>query len=137
MPLRLLSASLLVIAFAVYKLPLVSHAAQESEGTFTGPKWEYKVLRLDGNFCASENEVSTQLNSSGQQGWELIGYERLSSPFPRDAEGTMLIRPAASGPGKEVTPPVADSFQGEISMKMPPVPLGECRLLFKRQAHKP
>ena len=47
--------------------------------------------------------VANSLNATGEQGWELVSYERLSNLFPKDAEGTLLIRPAATGPGREHT----------------------------------
>jgi hypothetical protein len=72
---------------------------------------------------------------SGQQGWELVNYERLSLSFPRDAEGTLLIKPAATGPGKLNNPQTVDSFQGTMTMKMAQGQPPECRLLFKRQLH--
>lgn len=109
-------------------------AAQSPEKTAIHPKWEYKALKLEAKQCQFEEQVTSALNSAGQEGWELMNYERLSAAFPRDAEGTLLIRPAATGPGREHTPQTADSFQGSITMKMPEVQPGACRLLFKRQA---
>jgi len=57
----------------------------------------------------------------------------------QDAEGTLLIRPAATGPGKLNNPQTADSFQGTMSLKMETLKMGrvprpECQALFKRQA---
>jgi len=76
--------------------------------------------------------VANSLNAAGDEGWELVSYERLSNMFPKDAEGTLLIRPAASGPGREHSPQTADSFQGTMAMKMAPMQPGACRFLFKR-----
>ena len=64
----------------------------------------------------------------------MVSYERLSNLFPKDAEGTLLIRPAATGLGKEHTPQTADSFQGTMTLKMAQAQPGACRFLFKRIA---
>lgn len=109
-------------------------AAQSPERAAIHPKWEYKVLKLEARQCQFEEQVVSALNFAGEEGWELMSYERLSIAFPKDAEGTLLIRPAATGPGREHTPQTADSFQGSIKMKMTEVQPGACRLLLKRQA---
>lgn len=134
MSLRLLGASLVLGSFALIRGFMPFHAAQAPQGQPVGPKWEYKALRLDANQCSYENQVATSLNSAGEEGWELVSYERLSNLFPKDAEGTLLIRPAATGPGREHTPQTADSFQGTMTMKMAPIQPGACRFLFKRLA---
>jgi hypothetical protein len=108
-------------------------AAQANEKPPVRPKWEYKALRLEASQCAYENQIATALNAVGQEGWELVGYERFAG-FPNDANGTLLIRPAATGQGRDHTPQTADSFQGTMTMKMQPVQPGACRLLLKRQA---
>src|SRR2546421_7482059 len=82
------------------------------------PKWEYKVSRFDSGLCSSESELAVNLNVLGQDGWELVSYERFPAPFPRDAEGTLLIKPAATGPGAQTQPQTADSFTGNITMRM-------------------
>jgi hypothetical protein len=135
MPQRLLVASLLLGALALLKgsMPFPA-SAQAPEKQMIGPRWEYKALKLDANQCSSEAEVSTSLTFAGAESWELVGYERLSVTFPKDAEGTLLIRPAATGPGREHSPQTADSFQGTVTMKMAPMQPGACRFLFKRPA---
>ena len=94
---RLLIFSLAVlIALAVFTHPLISQNPQLL------PKWEYKVSRFDSGLCSSEGELAVNLNVLGQDGWELVSYERFPVPFPRDAEGTLLIKPAATGPGAAI-----------------------------------
>jgi hypothetical protein len=137
MSLRLLAASLVLGSFALMRGLLPAPAAQAPQGQPVAPKWEYKALRLDANQCSYENQVATSLNSAGEEGWELVSYERLSGTFPKDADGTLLIRPAATGPGREHSPQTADSFQGTITMKMTPTQPGACRFLFKRPAPAP
>ena len=133
MSLRLLTCSLLLIALAVFTHPLASQNGQGTQNLTPPPKWEYKLLRVDVNQCALENELTISLNLIGQEGWELVNYERLSTAFPKDAEGTLLLRPAATGHGAETTPQTADSFQGTITMKMGLAQVGGCRFMFKRQ----
>jgi hypothetical protein len=137
MSLRLLIGSLVLGSFALIRGFMPFQATQTPEKPTTGPKWEYKAIKLDANQCSFEEQVSTSLNTAGGDGWELVGYERLSVAFPKDAEGTLLIRPAATGPGLEHTPQTADSFQGTMTMKMAPMQPGACRFLFKRLAPAP
>ena len=134
MSLRLLSFSLVLVALAVFTRPLVSQNPQGPQNAAPLPKWEYKVVKIDASLCSAEQELTTSLNVIGQEGWELVSYERYAALFPRDADGTLLIRPAATGHGAETTPQTADSFQGTITMRMAQTQPGSCRFLFKRQA---
>lgn len=132
--LRLLAASLLLGSFALIRGLVPFQSSQATEKPTPGPKWEYKALKLDASQCSVETMVANSLNAVGDEGWELVSYERLSNLFPKDAEGTLLIRPAATGPGREQTPQTADSFHGTMTMKMAPMQPGACRFLFKRIA---
>ncbi len=131
MSIRILGYLLMVIAVAVAKLPLIQATGQAGEAA-TGPGWEYQVVALDSHRCAAEDAVAGSLNAHGKLGWELVSYER-AFPFPAEAQGAILFRPAATGPGKEVSPQLADSFQGTVDFKMAQPQPGACRLLFKRQ----
>ena len=133
MSLRLLVGSLVLGSIALIRgfMPVI--AAQATEKPPFRPKWEYKALRLEASQCAYENQIATALNTAGQDGWELVGYERMVA-FPNEANGTLLIRPAATGSGRDHTPQTADSFQGTMTMKMAPMQPGACRFLFKRIA---
>lgn len=131
MSLRMVGSALLLVAFAAYRFPTASSAGQPAENP-TGTKWEYKVLRIEANSCLADELVTRSLNTVGEKGWDLVSYERLEFSFPKDAQGTMLIRPAATGPGKDSTPQTADSFQGTINIKMNQSQPGACRFLFKR-----
>ncbi|MGZ4859880.1 MAG: hypothetical protein ACXV8X_08835 [Candidatus Angelobacter sp.] len=133
MSLRLLVGSLVLGSIALIRGFMPAPAAQAAEKPPVRPKWEYKALRLEASQCVYENQIATALNTAGQDGWELVGYERLAG-FPNDASGTLLIRPAATGQGRDRTPQTADSFQGTMTMKMLPAQPGACRLLLKRQA---
>jgi hypothetical protein len=132
MSLRLLVGSLVLSSFILIRGLLPATTAQATEKPPVRPKWEYKALRLEASQCAYENQIATALNTAGQDGWELVGYERLAG-FPNDANGTLLIRPAATASGRDHTPQTADSFQGTMTMKMVPAQPGACRLLLKRQ----
>jgi len=134
MSLRLLAGSLLLGSFALIRGLMPFQSSQATEKPPFGPKWEYKALKLDARECSVEGLVANSLNVIGEEGWELVSYERLSNLFPKDAEGTLLIRPAANGPGREHSPQTADSFQGTMTMKMAPMQPGACRFLFKRPA---
>ncbi|HEY2360437.1 MAG TPA: hypothetical protein VGK36_04940 [Candidatus Angelobacter sp.] len=134
MVLRFLAGSLLLGAFVLARALLQVPASPTPENYTNHPKWEYKALKLDATQCSVEGLVSHSLNAAGDEGWELVSYERLSNLFPKDAEGTLLIRPAATGKGLEHTPQTADSFQGTMSMRMAAMQPGACRFLFKRPA---
>lgn len=134
MSLRLLAGSLLLGSFALIRGLMPFQSSQATEKPYLGPKWEYKALKLDASQCSVEPLVANSLNAAGEEGWELVSYERLSNLFPKDAEGTLLIRPTANGPGREHSPQTADSFQGTMTMKMAPMQPGACRFLFKRPA---
>ena len=134
MSLRLLAGSVLLGSFALIRGLMPFQSSQTTEKPTFGPKWEYKALRLDASQCSVEAMVANSLNATGEEGWELVSYERLSNLFPKDAEGTLLIRPAANGPGREHSPQTADSFQGTMTIKMAPMQPGACRFLFKRPA---
>src|SRR6476646_662630 len=134
MSLRLLAGSLLLSSFVLIRGLMPFQSSQATEKPTLGPNWEYKALKLDASQCSVEGLVANSLNAAGDDGWELVSYERLSNLFPKDAEGTFLIRPAANGPGREHTPQTADSFQGTMTIKMAPMQPGACRFLFKRPA---
>jgi hypothetical protein len=134
MSLRLLAGSLLLGSFALIRGFMPFQSPQATEKPTPGPKWEYKAFKLDADQCSVESLVARSLNAAGDEGWELVSYERLSNLFPKDAEGMLLIRPAATGPGREHSPQTADSFQGTMTMKMAQIQPGACRFLFKRVA---
>jgi hypothetical protein len=133
MSLRLLVGSLVLGSIALIQGFMPATSAQATEKPPSRPKWEYKTLRIEARQCVYENKIATALNTAGQEGWELVGYERLAE-FPNDATGTLLIRPAATGQGRDHTPQTADSFQGTMMIKMAPAQPGACRLVLKRQA---
>ncbi len=144
MALRLMGCALLLMVLAAFKVP-ASPGRADAEQPAAVPNWEYKVLTLEAPRCVQDRDMMTALNTIGREGWELVSYERPSAPpFPEEAEGTLLIKPAATGPGRSNTPQTVDSFTGTMELKMgqamnknrsrpqaqnqPP-----CRLLFKRQ----
>ena len=97
------------------------------------------MVKLEPNQCSSG--LNSSLETAGREGWDLVAYERLAPApvplFPTEAQGTLLITPAATGSGRYNNPQTADSFEGKIEMKMPtvqpppPQPSG-CQLIFKR-----
>ena len=131
MSLRIVSSLLLLTLFAALRLPITSARGQEPEGRSNNAMWEYNVVRLDPSRCTSEEVLTSTLNQMGLKGWELVNYERLTPVFP-NADGTILMRPAATGAGRDVSPQLADSFQGNINMRMGQPERPVCRLLFKR-----
>ena len=135
MSLRLLLGSLLLGSIALIR-GFMPAAEQATDKPPVRPKWEYKALRLEANQCAFESQIASALNSAGEEGWELVGYDRLAG-FPTDANGTLLIRPAATGPGRDQIPQTADSFEGTMTIKMLSAQPGACRLVLKRQALAP
>jgi hypothetical protein len=131
MPLRLLSCALLLIVVAAFKLTATPLSTQDQEEPATEPRWEYKVLKFDQYQCSNERMMTDALNKIGQKGWELMSYERLITLLPKEANGTLLIKPAATGAGKLNNPQTVDSFEGTMAIKMPQGP-ADCRVLFKR-----
>ncbi|HEY6249874.1 MAG TPA: hypothetical protein VI685_07915 [Candidatus Angelobacter sp.] len=139
MSLRVLMYLSLLALLVAFTASVAAPTQQASNNPAVGPRWEYKMLRLEGSSCLGETQVTGPLNILGQQGWELVTYERPLPQFPKDAEGTLLIKPAATGPGKEVNPQTADSFAGTITMKMGQIQqqTAGCSMLLKRQIYPP
>ena len=133
MSVRLLGLSLLLIAISVFKIPAVVTGQQAAANPPANPRWEYKVIKVDSGQCSSEQWLAGALNSLGKDGWELVGHQQVTPLVPSDAQGTLLIRPAATGPNSSVEPKTADSFQGTITMKMGQVHPASCLLILKRQ----
>ena len=131
MSLRILGSLLLLALFAAFRSPITSAGRQEAEAPFDGRNWEYNVVRFDPSRCGNEELFTSTLNAMGLKGWELVSYERLTPVFP-NAEGNILMRPAATGAGRDVTPQLADSFQGTITMRLARPEIPYCRVLFKR-----
>ena len=130
---RLLGCSLLFVLIAAFTFPMVAPTQQSPDKAPPLPRWEYHVTSLGG--ACTDDQITTSSNSLGQQGWELVSYERISPAYPKEAQGSMLIAPAATGPSVGTNPPTADSFQGTILMKMAQVAPSGCRMVFKRQSH--
>jgi hypothetical protein len=123
---------LLLIVLAAFQVSGPSQQPPENQNA--RPKWEYKVFSADANNCSLESYLTGALNSLGQEGWELVGYQRIPAAFPKEAEGALLIKPAATGSGSSNYPQTADSFEGNINMKIATVPPGGCQLVLKRQS---
>jgi len=132
MSLRLPVYFSLVFLLVMFTTSMTTPVQQSSNRAEIWPKWEYKMLRLEGPSCLYENQVTGPLNALGQQSWELVTFERPAPLFPRQADGNMLVRPAATGPNKDVVPQTADSFEGKITMQLEPQPLPACSMLLKR-----
>ena len=142
MPLRLMGCALFLLALVVFKLP-ASSVTPDAEKPAPPPKWEYKTVTLEEPKCAQDRDITHALNMAGLEGWELVSYEHPMPPaIPQEAEGTLLIKPAATGPGKLNNPQTVDSFTGTMELKMAqektrryahPQPQPPCRMLFKRK----
>lgn len=131
---RVLGYSILLVVIAAFCVPMIAPTQQTSDNPAPLTKWEYKVITLESSTC-TENQISTSLNSQGQQGWELVGYERLAPAFPKEAQGSLIIAPAATHTA--TSPATADSFQGAITMRMGLSTPGGCQMVLKRQARRP
>jgi hypothetical protein len=134
--LRLLGCSLLLAGIFAWVPNSVQFAAQTKDNAAGITKWEYKTVRIPGQ-CSSENDMNAVLNDYGRLGWEMVNFERIvpAPEFPNESQGSLLIRPSATGAGAAVSPQTADSFEGTITMKMVPVQTSRqevCRAYFKR-----
>jgi|SRR5947209_121619 len=127
MSFRVFAAVLLLLGLRGLKSPATS--GQNPPNASTGPKWEYRIIRLDAPQCSNESA----LNRAGQEGWELVSYNTTAISFPQDAQGSLLLKPAATGPGAQNNPPTADSFTGTMNVKMSPARAEACQAVFKRQ----
>jgi hypothetical protein len=101
-------------------LLLYAPATSSQAGPKMVTKWNYNIIDLDQEHCSTD-ALLYSLQGTGQQGWELISYQR----YP-GASG-IVVQPAATGYGKTTIPQTADSFAGTIT----PGEKG-CRLIFKR-----
>jgi len=134
MSLRILGGLVLVFAVVALRAPLTPAVGQGTQPA-AEPVWEYRVVNLDSRACISEDAMTATLNANGRQGWELVGYQTGPGQLPNEVGGSILMRPAATGAGKDVSPQLADSFQGTINLRMSqPYQTGACRLVFKREA---
>ncbi len=139
MPLRIFEYALLLIVFTTFG-PSIASQTDQSEPA-TEPPWEYKVVNFSSPQCVSEG-LAAELNKSGEKGWELVNFALVPEPFPSNADGTLLIKPAATGPGKLNNPQTADSFEGTMSLTMDAAKTRDavrkphgCMALFKRIRH--
>ena len=138
MTLRVLGFGLLVVAILALRPPATPASGQATQPTqatpaASEPVWEYRVVNLDSRACNSEEAMTATLNAQGRQGWELVGYQAGPLQMPDGVGGSILMRPAATGAGKDVSPQLADSFQGTISLRMSQErQISACRLVFKR-----
>ncbi len=133
MSLRTLGYSLLLFLIAAMAFSMKARTQQSPDQPQKRPRWEYQVISLDAGRCSSDGSVQTLLNSLGRQSWELVSYAFTPPAFPKDAEGTLLIAPAATGSSRDVNPPTADSFRGSINLKMDQSSPGGCRVIVKRE----
>jgi hypothetical protein len=88
---------------------------QQPAKTNEGPKWAYHVVQLQAGKCTAEG-LSTSLNDSGQQGWELVGYAQ------EPAENALTMQMTSTYGQAE-----ANSYTGTLK----PAEIG-CKLVFKR-----
>jgi hypothetical protein len=112
---------------------LLPPAAGQSTQDATEPNWEYRVITLDPNRCASEEAMATTLNGNGRQGWELVGFQPGIPQYPGTVEGSVAMLQGAPNGRNDLYPQLADSLQGTISLKMPQPQPGACQLIFKRK----
>jgi hypothetical protein len=141
MSLRVLGCLVLILIVIALRPPLTPAAGQSAQNATQAasePVWEYRVVNLDSFRCTNEEAMTATLNANGRQGWELVGYQAGPVEFPDSVDGSILMRPAATGAGKDVTPQLADSFQGTIKLSMQQRrQTSACRLMFKREAGPP
>jgi hypothetical protein len=77
--------------------------------------------------------MTATLNTNGRQGWELVGYQAWPPQSSGTAEGSMALRSAVPDGRQDLYPQLVGSYQGTISLKMPPAQPGACQLVFKRE----
>ena len=129
MRLHWFAAAVLLLGVAAWMTPAPAIFGQNS--AYQGPKWEYRTMQLEGAQCTSDGS----LNKAGQEGWELVGFSPVSVSFaPPDAQGSLLIKPAATGVGAQNSPPTADSFTGTMTIRMSEAHAETCVAVFKRLA---
>jgi len=134
MRLRWFAAAGLLIGLAAWMMPATARAFFGQNVSYQGPRWEYRTMRLEGPQCSSDGG----LNRAGQEGWELVSFSPVSVVFaPPDAQGSLLIKPAATGVGAQNNPPTADSFSGTMTIRMPQAHAESCLAVFKRLAPPP
>lgn len=133
---RVMGYALLLLAIGVFALAMNARSQQSQDEAGRRTKWEYKVVGLEGSPCSQDGQVLASLNSLGQEGWELVSYEQAAPSFPKDAEGTLLIAPAATSPSQDTTPPLADSFRGSMNLRMATSLPGGCRMILKREMRR-
>ena len=140
MSLRVLGCLVLIVTVIALRPPMnpaAGQSAQTAPQTPSEPFWEYRVVSLDSFRCNNETAMTQALNNAGREGWELVGYQAGPLEFPSTVDGTILMRPAATGAGKDVQPQLADSFTGNIKLAMQRPQTIACRLVFKREAGPP
>jgi hypothetical protein len=128
MSMRIVGCLFILAAVACLKFPL-NRASGQEPATLGPLNWQYQVVTI--RSCDNDSALAGTLTTSGRQNWELVSFQQLPS-FPNEAAGKLLFRLAATGPGKDVQPQLADSFQGTVDFKLPDAQPGSCRLLFKR-----
>jgi hypothetical protein len=122
---------LLLVILVALCTPFVTEA--QSTQAATEPVWEYRVLTLEPNRCASGETMTTILNGNGRQGWELVGIQVGPPQFPSVLQGSVAMLAGAPGGRNDLYPQLADSIQGTVSLNMPQVQPGACQLIFKRK----
>jgi len=132
MYLRLLGCAFLLIVLTAFQFPGAGPSQKPSENPSNRIRWEYRAVNVDYNRCSTDRDLTAGLNLLGQDGWELASFERIPPPFPTEAEGSLLIKPAATAAGAVNNPQTADSFTGSINMKMEQAPPGGCQIIMKR-----
>jgi hypothetical protein len=131
MRLRWFAAAVLLLGLAAWTMTAPGPAIFGQNISYPGPRWEYRTIRLEGAQCSSDGG----LNKAGQEGWELVSFSPVSVSFdPPDAQGSLLIRPAATGVGAQNNPQTADSFTGTIAIRMSQAHADVCQAVFKRLA---
>jgi len=131
MRLRWFAAAGLVLGLAAWMMPATARAFFGQNVSYQGPRWEYRMMRLEGAQCS----IDGGLNKAGQEGWELVSFSPVSVSFaPPEAQGSLLIRPAATGVGAQNNPQTADSFTGTMTLRISEAHADACQAVFKRLA---
>ena len=86
---KVISFSILVIALVLVLDFTPPAVGQDPEVKWSGPKWEYLVLRIDdrrqGNTSGSRTRSSAseeKLNTVGEEGWELVSVRSDGTSMP-------------------------------------------------------
>lgn len=110
---------------AILVLLLLVQASRSQESQEAYVRWQYQIVQYGPSDC-SGGELQNSLNRAGAEGWEMVSFTQTAK-----GPNEIVLQMASLGYGKDVTPNLADSWQGIIS----PVEAPGCQAILKRPSH--